>query len=192
VLILVRHGRTAANAAGLLQGRTDNPLDRIGLLQAEAIAGAIGHVDRLISSPLKRALETAAAFGTDTDVDDRFAELDFGELESVAISEVAPEIWSEWQSSIDYRPPGGETIRELGVRVREALSELVEDAAGTDIVVISHVSPIKAGAAWALGAGDDVGWRTHLGQASISRIIMRNGVPMLLSFNETAHLDRID
>ena len=55
MLYLVRHGRTDANAKGLLQGRLDPPLDEIGRKQAEAIATLIGDVDEVISSPLVRA-----------------------------------------------------------------------------------------------------------------------------------------
>jgi broad specificity phosphatase PhoE len=60
-----------------------------------------------------------------------------------------------------------------------------------DVVVVSHVSPIKAAAAWALGVGDEVAWRMYVAQASITRIGVGGpgGLPSLRSFNETAHLD---
>ena len=51
MLILVRHGRTAANAGGQMQGRVDNPLDEVGIEQAEAIAAALESVDRVVTTP---------------------------------------------------------------------------------------------------------------------------------------------
>ncbi len=62
-------------------------------------------------------------------------------------------------------------------------------AAGGDVVVVSHVSPIKSAVAWALQVGDDVAWHMHLNLASICRIAMGTDGPVLHSFNELAHLD---
>ena len=59
VLLIVRHGRTVANAEGLLQGRVDNPLDEEGVRQAKQIGAALGPIDVVVSSPLQRALQTA-------------------------------------------------------------------------------------------------------------------------------------
>ena len=78
--------------------------------------------------------------------------------------------------------------RTSGVRVREGAGDLVEEAADRDVVVVSHVSPIKAAVAWALGVGDEVAWRMWVAPASITRIGCRGATPSLRSFNETAHL----
>ena len=60
--------------------------------------------------------------------------------------------------------------------------------AGRDrnVVVVSHVSPIKSAVAWALGAGVEIAWRSHLSHASICRIDIRRNGPVLYAFNETA------
>lgn len=189
MLILLRHGRTEANAGGLLQGRIDPELDELGRLQAAAAAAAIGPVDRVISSPLRRARETAAAFGAPVEIDDRFIELDYGDWEAKPVRDVPAETWAEWRSDLDFRPPGGETLAELGDRVRGGLDDLAADAIHADIVIVSHVSPIKASAAWALGTGDETTWRMYLAQASISRIGTTLDSARLIEFNSTAHLD---
>lgn len=189
MLILLRHGRTEANAGGLLQGRIDPELDELGRLQAAAAAAAIGPVDRVISSPLRRARETAAAFGAPVEIDDRFIELDYGDWEAKPVRDVPAETWAEWRSDLDFRPPGGETLAELGDRVRGGLDDLAADAIHADIVIVSHVSPIKASAAWALGTGDETTWRMYLAQASISRIGTTVDSARLIEFNSTAHLD---
>lgn len=187
-LFLARHGRTAANASGLLLGRADAELDEVGRAQAAALAAVVPAPMRVVSSPLHRCRETAAAFGTPVEVDHRWIELDYGEWDEQPISSVPAEVWARWRTDLDLRPPGGETLRELGVRVRAACDVLVEDARDADVVVVSHVSPLKAALAWALDVGDELAWRLHVTPASLSRVAIRPHGPVLLSFNETAHL----
>jgi broad specificity phosphatase PhoE len=190
VLVIVRHGRTAHNASGLLLGRLDPPLDPLGRAQAAALAGAVGPVDRVISSPLSRTRETAAAFGSEVEIDDRWIELDYGTYDGVPMSEVPADVWAQWRSDVDFRPPGGESLRELAERVDGALDELLAEASVGDgtTVVVTHVSPVKAAVGWAVGAGDDVSWRLWVAQASITRIGLTPRGGVLHSFNETAHL----
>lgn len=183
-LTLLRHGRTVANAGGLLQGHVDNPLDDVGVRQAQAAAFAIGDVDRIVSSPLLRARQTAGHFG-EPEIDQRWIELDYGEWDGRPVRDVPPDVWQRWRTDADLRPPGGETLRELGERVFEALEEL---AAGPDhhVLVVSHVSPIKAAITWALGVGDEVGWRTRLTTGSYSQVAIGGPHPVLTAFNVVA------
>ena len=76
----------------------------------------------------------------------------------------------------------------LGERVRAAAEDLVAVAEHEDVVVVTHVSPVKAAIAWALGAGDEIGWRTFVSPATISRISVGERGPVLVSFNESGHL----
>lgn len=186
MLILVRHGRTEANAKGLLQGRLDLPLDDVGREQAVAVAKMIGDVDEVISSPLARARETADAFGREYDVDERWIELAYGKFEGLAYSGVSTEAWARWYEDPAYVPEGGESLVELDARVGEALDELLERAGERDIVVVTHVSPIKAAVARVIGSGFDFAFRSHLSHAAICRVDLRPFGPVLLTFNETA------
>lgn len=196
MIVVVRHGRTAANAGGLLLGRADPPLDDEGARQAAALATACTALDvgRIVTSPLGRCSQTAAAIAAGVpatpavEVDERWIELDYGELDGRPISEVSAATWAAWRSDVGWRPPGGESLASLGARVREACEGLVDEASGRDVVVVSHVSPIKAAVAWALGVGDETAWRMWVGPASITRIGVAGGRPSLRTFNETAHL----
>jgi probable phosphoglycerate mutase len=197
VLIVVRHGRTAANASGLLLGRLDPGLDPVGETQAEALGAALGagSIQRVISSPLARTRRTAetiaaAAGGLAVDLDDRWLELDYGELDGTPLGDVPAAIWTSWRADPDFAPPGGESLRSLRARVDAACAELLAGpAGGGDVVVVTHVSPIKAALGWALGADDQVNWRAFVAPASITRIDLRRGAsPVLCSFNETGHL----
>ena len=191
MLTLVRHGRTEANRAGLLLGRLDVALDPLGERQAAAAARAVGPADRVIASPLLRTRTTAAAWGVPVETDERWIELDYGDLDGTALTDVPPELWQRWRSDVDFAPPGGESLRALGERVRAACDDLVADAADGHVVVVTHVSPIKAAAAWAMGVGDDVSWRMFVAPASISRIAISSRGPSLHGFNATAHLDAL-
>ena len=185
MLILVRHGRTALNAAGRLQGRIDEPLDDVGRKQAAIVAEHVGPVDVLISSPLRRATETAEAFGVPFESDERWIELSYGIFEGVAIADTPSEAWDHWRKNVNYVPSGGESLAQLDRRVRDACAELAPLAADADVAVVTHVSPIKSAVAWALGATIAISWRSHLSPASICRIDMRRGGPVLTAFNET-------
>jgi broad specificity phosphatase PhoE len=187
VLILVRHGRTALNASGCLQGRIDEPLDEVGHAQAKAVAAHVGAVDEIISSPLVRALQTADAFGMSYTTDERWIELSYGELEGRPTSDaLSAEAWDHWRGDPSFAPPGGESLIELDARVRTAMAELAERSADRAVAVVSHVSPIKAAVAWVLGAPIDIAWRSQLSQASICRIDITRRGPILTAFNELA------
>jgi probable phosphoglycerate mutase len=188
VLYLVRHGRTAANAQGLLQGRLDPPLDEVGQRQAAAIAAMVGPVDEVISSPLVRACETADRFGDDITIDDRWVELAYGEYEGVPAGEVPPDVWQSWRTNAEFRTRGGESFGSLDGRVRAACEELRDRIAEHDVVVVSHVSPIKAAVAWALGVTMEIMFHCHLSQASLCRIDVGRFGPVLHGFNEQAPL----
>lgn len=197
-LVIVRHGRTAANARGLLLGREDPPLDEVGMAQAAAVSEAVssgrfGPVTAVVSSPLTRTTQTAeqiaGALGMSVESDERLIEIDYGDFEGTPVSGVPPSTWKRWRSDVHFRPPGGETLVELGRRVRECCDDWANrEPAGGAVVLVSHVSPIKAAVAWVLGAEDGLAWRMHLDTASITRIALRGDQPVLTLFNDTAHL----
>jgi broad specificity phosphatase PhoE len=184
MLLLVRHGRTDANAQGLLLGRLDPPLSEEGREQAAALKDKIPEGARVIASPLLRTRQTAEAFGLPVELDERWIELDYGELDGRPLRDVPADLWREWRADPAFAPPGGESLAALGVRVREACTELVDEIRERDVVVVSHVSPIKAAIAWALGAGDDLSWRLFVQVASIARIGADQWGTTLRSFNE--------
>ena len=187
MLILVRHGRTGGNAAGLLQGRLDNPLDDVGERQATQVAAAIGRVDRVISSSLTRACQTAAKFDAPCVIDDRWIELDYGEFDGRPLANIPRDVWANWRIDSSYAPPGGESMNTMDRRVRAAAEEVLELARTEIVVVVSHVSPIKAAISWALGCDVSMSWRCHLDQAAVSRITAGPSGPVLKSFNETLY-----
>lgn len=185
-ITLLRHGQTDFNSAGLLQGRIDNPLNRTGFAQAVKAAEAIGGIDRVISSPLKRAIQTADAFNKEIEISDAWIELDYGEWDGKPMNSIPKEIWEEWKNDPSFKPPNGESLKNLGQRVRSALETLVVNE-DEHVLIVTHVSPIKASIAWALGASDDIGWRARLDTASFSQIKVKARTPILTKLNVTNH-----
>ena len=90
MLILVRHGESTANAAGLLVGRQDAPLTERGLDQAHTLGPVLANITRVISSPLARARATADALGTGlpVEIDERWVEIDYGEFDGEELGSV--------------------------------------------------------------------------------------------------------
>jgi len=201
VLILVRHGQTDANARGLLLGRADPPLNETGYRQACALAHSLPRADRIVSSPLTRARHTAAVLAgappgvTDAEgveVDARWIEMDYGDLDGRPATALDERSWRTWKQDPHYVPAGGESLAAVCSRVQEACLELAEDAARGDVVVVSHVSPIKAAVTWALGVGHEAGWRMFLTDAAVCRIDTSGRVPLLLAFNGACSVDGSD
>ena len=189
MLLLVRHGRTAHNASRRLLGRLDVALDDLGRRQAEALGrvDVIAGAARVVTSPLARARETADALGPPVSVDERWIEVDYGVYDGLPLEEVPAEMWRRWREDLDWVPDAGESLAAVGRRVRDACAELVAESRDHDVVVVSHVSPIKSAVAWALGAPDDILWRMFLDTASVCRVGYGASGPSLHSFNETHH-----
>jgi broad specificity phosphatase PhoE len=193
MLILIRHGESVANAQGLLLGRADAALTPKGIVQAATAAQLLRDpVLELRSSPLSRARDTAALLAVDLpiEVDERWVEVDYGEYDGQLLSDVPADIWQQWQRDPGFHPPGGESLAEVEARVARACDELFSTnglgarAPGGDVIVVSHVTPIKAAVAWALDMDAALSWRLHLQTASVTRIGWGNAHPILHGFNE--------
>ena len=187
MIAFVRHGQTAANRDGQLQGRADPPLTELGETQAAAAAAALAGepVARVVASPLQRAVATAQAIaaphGLAVDVDDRLIELDYGEWDARGLRDVTADDWAAWRADVHFAPPGGESLVAVTTRV----VGFCEQQPGDEFVVaVSHVSPIKAAVCWALGVDERASWRMHLDLATITRIGRRGEAAYLASYNE--------
>ena len=185
MLHVVRHGRTEVNAAGKLLGRSDPELDEIGRTQAADLANRLGKVDLVVSSPLQRTMETASYINGMVEADPRWLELDYGDLEGRSIESIDNEIWKKWRSDVHWAPDGGESLATLGIRVRNACEEIAEISKDKEVVVVTHVSPIKAVLAWVLGLDDGVAWKCYVSPGSSMTIKIGPFGPILHNFNLT-------
>lgn len=191
MILFARHGQTAPNRDGLVLGRADPELTEEGRRQAARLADALARepVAAILASPLLRARQTAEAIAQacrlPVAVDERLVEIDWGTWEGRSTGNLAQTDVDRWRAD-DGTAPEGESLESLTRRVEDFCTEQLDH--DQLVVAVSHVSPIKAAAAWAMGVDGSVAWRMFLGLASITRVGQGRSSPVLLSFNETGHL----
>jgi broad specificity phosphatase PhoE len=191
VIILIRHGQTTTNAQRLLVGRSDPHLTELGERQALALMPYLTGVCEVWTSPLARARETAALAFPDFEVHvkESFVEVDYGDLDGQPVSVISREGWRAFEHDHDAPFEGGESLASVDQRVHAELNGLLADessllhAPDRHLAIVSHVSPIKSAAVWALGVTGSTTWRTRLDNGSITTIGLRGETPQLVRFN---------
>jgi probable phosphomutase (TIGR03848 family) len=198
-LILVRHGRTAANVSGQLAGRLAGiKLDDTGQAQAERTAARLAAVSlaAVVSSPLERCRQSAQAIVRAQSGDLRVStdrgliECDYGEWEGRLLKDLAKEpLWKVVQTQPSAAVfPGGESLTGMqgrvvdAVRRRDAAVEQ-EHGAGAVWVAVSHGDLVKAVLADALGMHLDLFQRIHVDPASVSIVRYTASRPFVLAMN---------
>lgn len=201
-LILVRHGRTEANATGMLAGRTPGVrLDATGAEQAARVGERLAAVPlaAVVSSPLERCRDTAAAIARAQPTRVRVArekgltECDYGDWQGRALKELAKEpLWKVVQAQPSAAAfPGGESMTAMqargveAVRRRDAAIE-AEHGPGAVWVAVSHGDVIKSILADALGMHLDLFQRIHVDPASVSIVRYTPTRPYVLASNTHA------
>ena len=196
MIYLIRHGEIQANREGIFRGRGEVPLSPAGLKQAGELRAYFSglKVERVFSSPLKRAAETAAISfpGQAIELQELVNNLDLGRWAGRKKKELAleePELWQSWREEPEKMSfPGGESLAAVKARTRHFNSLL---AAGCEerMAVVSHRSVFKALLAEALGLGEKWFWKFHLDNASVTVLLhepLRGFV--LAKLNRTEHL----
>lgn len=148
-LSIVRHGLTSANDNGIYIGsRSDYSLSEKGINQLWNKKDEFDYpkVERVYSSPMKRCLETAEILFPYREVQtvENMTELDFGEFDGKSVNELIDrEDYKKWLKggSPDMRPPGGESMEELMLRLYKGLHEIIMDMMSEELVncaVVTH------------------------------------------------------
>jgi len=203
-LLLLRHGQTPLSVDRRFSGRGNPSLTELGRRQAAEAADRLAHsgIDAIVSSPLARARETAAAVaarvGVSVSTDDGWAELDFGSWEGLSYADVRerdPEGLQGWLDFVDGGPDdgpaphGGETFAQCADRVRSARDALVAAHPGKTVLVVSHVTPIKTVAGLALSSQRSAMSAMHLDLCSLSEVwAFADGHGQVRGWNETSYL----
>lgn len=207
-VLLVRHGRTAANADGTLAGRTPGvPLDETGRAQAVALAERLAALPlvAVLTSPLQRCVETAEALvacgGTRavprpvSTVEERLAECDYGDWTGQALKRLTKDpLWPVVQAQPSAAVfPGGESMRAMQQRAVEAVRATdarVEAEHGPDALwlAVSHGDVIKSVLADALGLHLDTFQRIVVDPCSVSVVRYTPLRPFVLRSNDSGDL----
>lgn len=200
-ILLVRHGTTEYNEADRLQGRIDNPLNGKGRDEAERLARRLQNepIDAFFSSPLKRAMETAAiinrSHGRPLTVVPEFSEIDLGDWEGQSYSRVRerfPEIHQRWISDPAFPAPGGESFNSVCARAETGMEKVLGNGQQT-ILITGHASLNRAilGNLMRIDPAQARLFRT--GNAALSRLLLmensRGRWAVVDFWNSTTHLE---
>jgi probable phosphoglycerate mutase len=200
--VLLRHGETALTPEKRFSGSggSDPELSATGRDQAERIARSLaarGSIEEIVSSPLRRCRETAAAvaarLGLEVRIEDGLRETDFGAWEGLTFAEVreryGPDL-DAWLASAKAAPTGGgESFAEVARRVAATRDRLTARYAGRTVLLVTHVTPIKTLVRLALGAPPEAMFRMELSAASVSAVAYySDGNVSLRLLNDTSHL----
>ena len=184
-LYLVRHGETEWTVARRHTGRTDVPLTEAGEEQARALGMALVGVtmDRVLSSPLERALATArlAGFGDRVERSDALLEMDYGEYEGLTTPEIRARRpgWDLFRDGC----PGGETVDDVAKRVQPLLAEV--GGADGNVALFGHGHCLRVLAATYLGLEPAAARHLFLETASVSILGREHDWPTILRWNQT-------
>jgi len=203
-LLLLRHGRSTANTAGLLAGRTPGvELDELGREQADALPGRLHGLPlaALVSSPLLRCRQTVQPLlrhrpELTEHVDERITECDYGDWSGRKLSELGEH--EPLMETVQRHPsaaafPGGESMRAMQARAVDAVRDWnarIEAEHGADAVyaVCSHGDIIKSVVADALGMHLDLFQRVAVGPCSVTAVRYTPLRPFLLRLGDTGEL----
>ncbi|MGW7224680.1 bifunctional RNase H/acid phosphatase [Streptomyces cyaneofuscatus] len=200
--VLLRHGETLLTPEKRFSGSggTDPELSATGRDQAARAAAhfaARGTVQEIVSSPLRRCRETAAAvadrLGLDVRIEDGLRETDFGAWEGLTFGEVRERYGDDlttWLADPEAAPTGGgESFAEVAERVAAARDRLTARYAGRTVLAVTHVTPIKTLVRLALEAPAQAMFRMELSAASISTVAYYgDGNASVRLLNDTSHL----
>ena len=206
-LVLVRHGESTANAAGVGQGRAEFPLSELGWRQArltaEHLAG-LGPFNALYASPQQRAAQTAAAIGEKLNLSPRLdadlVEIDIGVLSGSSwdqLEKSQPEVMASYRAAEAARPhprnreliPGWEAIPAVVERVWRAVASAMAAHPTGRVLVVAHGGVINAFLTHLL-AGDarETPWKHASSNCAITRITLDPAGPVVVCLTDDTHL----
>jgi len=198
-ILAIRHGETAWNVDGRIQGQLDVPLNEMGRWQVHRLALAVADEDiaAVYSSDLLRALETAQAVsrgcGEPIVTDVGLRERGFGEFEGLTWAEINerwPGMAERWRKrDPTFGAPGGETLNEFFARSIATATRLAGLHPGRTIALVSHGGVMDCLYRAATHVALDAPRSWQLGNAAINRLLYTPQGFTLVGWSDTHHLD---
>jgi broad specificity phosphatase PhoE len=197
-LLLVRHGRSAWNLQGRIQGQIDIELDDEGLRQAQRVAERVKQLNiaAIYSSPLQRARVTAETIGAQLNLpvtcDDRLMEYQFGVVNGLTWDELVvqhPELAKHWADDAWTVPiEGSEGRVAFAARVKAVMDDIIAQHPNQEVAVVAHGGTFNVYLARMLGLDLKRRHPFHFGNTSLSSLEVKNGVFSVHFLNDTCHL----
>lgn len=197
-VLLIRHGETQWNVDNRVQGHLDVPLTERGEDQARRLREWLEpeSLSAIYTSDLIRAYRTAELLAQGRAVapvtEPRLREARFGVFEGLTATEIAeahPEAHRLWRNdAIRHRPPGGETLEELGARCLAALQEHLPKHPGQTVAVVAHGGPVRMMLVSLLDLPLEAYPKIRVENTSVSRVLFTAKGAILAGANDVAHL----
>ena len=182
MLYIIRHGKTEMNAKMLMQGRSDHPLNEAGIAQAEEAAERFAEmgvrIDKVYTSPLVRALQTAKKIAPDAEitVDERLIEMDYGPYEGMDLMNPAPEVIDFFMDFVNVPAPEGmEPLPAIVKRLGNFLEEIVKEAESKNILISTHAIAMKGALEYLTPDSNGAYWSRYIGNCAVYAIPLENG-----------------
>jgi broad specificity phosphatase PhoE len=194
----VRHGQTEWNLVERFRGRADLSLDETGRRQAEAAASSLKNqqVAAIYSSPLRRALQTAEAIAKQLKLLvqplEGLIDLDLGSFQGLSAEEAREKdsklltMWLEQPHLVQF--PQGESLDIVRQRVLGAVDELAAKHKEQTVILVSHKVVCHVLMCAMLGLDNSHFWQVRQDVNAINIFELRDGVPLIISVNDTCHL----
>ena len=174
MIYIVRHGQTEKNKANVLQGRSDVPLNEVGIRQAEDVRDRFRSLgiqfDKVYTSPLIRAVQTAEiiAEGASSMIEGRLIEMDYGPYEGMDLAQPAPEVMAFFQDFVHISTPEGmEALSAVVARLATFLEELREEAVLQNILLSTHAIAMKGALEYLTPASGGSYWSKYIGNCVV-------------------------
>lgn len=184
-LYFMRHGETDYNRDHRLQGRLDKELNGNGIAQAETAARDFRdkgiEFDRVISSPLSRAYDTAAVVSgkdpSEIEKEDRIIEISFGDMEGKTVEELDDNMRNFFVDPVNYKAPlNGEGYEDLIKRIGHFLEEMAKSDKDGNVLVLSHGAALHAMYMLINGDSLDNFWNATVGNCGYFTAEPENGI----------------
>jgi broad specificity phosphatase PhoE len=198
---LTRHGQTEWNSRGRMMGWADEDINELGRAQATRLALRMEklRLDAVYTSPLSRAITTGAIIGKNHGLTPHpvqgLIEINYGDWEGLYRKEVN-ERWPELQKRMHDDPsglaiPGGETFKQLEIRVVGAFNDVVRAEEGKHVLMVSHQGILKVLVSQLL----DISYRDwnkfEIQNTSFTKLTVDKGHIHLITLNDISHLEDI-
>ncbi len=191
--LLLRHAHSKANSAGILAGQLEGiGLSKDGFAQVDKLSSALKDlkIDRIISSPMQRCLETVEALAKSkkkrVSIDKRLIEMNYGSWSGEKLSKLSrTKDWKVIQSKPStFRFPKGESFKELETRIESLLKQLSRKYPKETILLITHGDIVKIAASLTVGSGLDNFQKFAVDPCSLTTISWSGKSRTLISFNQ--------
>jgi len=191
--LLLRHAHSVANKAGILAGQLEGiGLSKDGIAQVNKLTSSFENlkIDRIISSPMQRCLETVESIARSKrkriSIDERLIEMNYGSWSGKKLSKLSR--MKEWKviqtKPSAFRFPQGESFKELEERIESLLKDLTRKYPKETILIITHGDIVKIAASLTVGSGLDNFQKFAVDPCSLTTLSWGSKARMLLTFNQ--------